>query len=174
MTEIEVPIEKVQEDLHHHAQHHGTDRLVSGGALLSAFLAVFAAISALMAGRYANEAMMEQIQSSDQWAHYQAKGIKLAISDLKADLTKNETAQQKTDSYKKEQEEIKAEAETKEAESRVHLHQHETLATAVTFFQIAIAMTAISVLTRKKSFLFFALGLGVFGLFWMIKTFLPF
>lgn len=174
MTEIEVPIEKVQEDLHHHAHQHGSEKLVSRGALLSAFLAVFAAISALMAGKYANESMMEQIQSSDHWAHYQAKGIKLAIHELKADLTKSDGSLQKIDSYKKEQEEIKAEAEQKEAESRAHLHQHETLATAVTFFQIAIAMTAISVLTRKKTFLLFASGLGVVGLFWTIKTFLPF
>ena len=174
MEEIEVPIEKVQEDIHHHLHHSdgGNNALMSQGALLSAFLAVFAAISALLAGHYANEAMVEQIQSSDHWAYYQAKGIKRAISDLRAELTKSDAAQEKVESYKAEQEEIKLKAEEKEKESKFHLHRHESLAMSVTFFQVAIAMTAISVLTKKRRFLLFASGLGLIGLLWMLKTLL--
>jgi Domain of unknown function (DUF4337) len=36
----------------------------------------------------------------------------------------------------------------------------------VTFFQIAIALTAIAVLTRKRRFLMLAASLGVFGVVW--------
>ncbi len=171
MTEIEVPLEKVQDDLHHHAHHNPSDSLVNRGALLSAFLAVFAAISALMAGHYANESMIEQIQSSDHWAHYQAKGIKLAIQDFRNELTHNQISQQKIEAYQKEQEEIRQQAEEKETESKIHLHEHETLATSVTLFQIAIALTAIAVLTRKKTFLIFATLLGVAGLAWSSTIF---
>ena len=171
-----MPLEKVQEDMHHqlHGAHGASSQLMNRGALLSAVLAVLAAISALMAGHDANEAMLAQIQSSDHWAYYQAKGIKLAISQLRIDLSHDhdaaEKAAEKAAEYKREQEEIKREAELKDQESKGHLHRHESLATAVTFFQVAIAMTAIAVLTRKRRFLVFASGLGGVGLVWMLKS----
>ena len=175
MEEIEVPLESVQEDIHHHAlhgdgEHHGPS-FVSKGALLSAIFAVLAAISSLYAGHYSNEAMILQIQSSDHWSFFQAKGIKAAVADLKAELTHDEKAKEKFADYKKEQEEIKKEATEKENESKHLLHKHEGLATTVTFFQVAIAMIAIAVLTKKKHFLNVSIGLGLIGIFWMIKTF---
>ena len=178
MSEIEVPIEKIQEDIHHAALHgdHAApgpmQSMMNRAALLSAFLAVFAAISALFAGHLANEAMIEQIQSSDHWAHYQAKGIKLAITELRNETNPSEALQSKVEAYKKDQEEIRVEADKKEAESREHLHRHESLAASVTLFQIAIALTAISVLTRKKTFLAGAGLLGLAGLLWMLKSFM--
>src|SRR5579872_2700705 len=57
-------------------------------ALSTAILAVFAAIAALRAGGTANEALILkteatrlQAEASDQWNYYQAKGIKLAVSE---------------------------------------------------------------------------------------------
>ncbi len=178
MVEIEVPIEKVQEDIHHaatHGQHSSQDsnRLMMAGALISAILAVFAAISALKAGHFANEAMILQIQSSDQWSFYQAKGIKASITELKvateSDSKKRELFAEKLNKYKEEQEEIKKEAELKHHESEHLLARHEKLAMAVTFFQIAIAMTAISVLTRKTPFLFISGALVVMGVLGLIQ-----
>ena len=164
MTEIEVPLEQVQENIHHHALHD-KDTTVSRGAILSAFMAVFAAVAALFAGHYANEALIEQIQSSDAWGYYQAKGIKASIAELK-DMP------QKVEEYKKEQVEIKKGAEEKAAESVHHLHRHESLATAVTLFQVSIAMIAIAILSNRKHFLTMALALSFFGLFWFIRGFL--
>ena len=177
MVEIEVPIEKVQEDIHHAAIHGGshqdTNRLMMAGALISAILAVFAAISALKAGHFANEAMILQIQSSDQWSFYQAKGIKASITELKisteANTERRDQFSEKLVKYKEEQEEIKKEAEIKHHESEELLKRHEKLAMAVTFFQIAIAMTAISVLTKKTPFLFISGGLGVMGILGLIQ-----
>ena len=162
--EIEVPLEQVQEDIHHHAMHE-RNSTVSRGAILSAFLAVLAAISALFAGHYANEALIEQIQSSNQWSFYQAKGIKASIAELKDQPAKVED-------YKKEQVEIKKEAEEKTTESIHHLHQHENLATAVTLFQVSIAMIAIAILSNRKHFLTLALVLSFFGMFWFMRGFL--
>ena len=59
-----------------------------GVALTAALLAVLAAITALMAEHHANEAMMLQIQSSDQWNFYQAKSIKASLLTTKAELLK--------------------------------------------------------------------------------------
>lgn len=165
MEEIEVPLEKVQEDIHHHAEHGGGASFISRGALLSALLAVLAAISALMSGHYANDAMLEQIHASDSWSYYQAKGIKASLAELKSDDAK-------VAEYKKQQEEIKQEAEKKQHESEHHLKVHETLSGAVTLFQVAIALTAIAVLTRKKHFVSIAAILGVFGLALMLFAFI--
>lgn len=161
MEEIEVPLEKVQEDIHHHAEHGSGVSFMSRGALLSALLAVLAAISALMSGHYANDAMLEQIHASDSWAYYQAKGIKASLAELKSDDAK-------VADYKKQQEEIKQEAEKKQHESEHHLKVHEILSGAVTLFQVAIALTAIAVLTRRKHFVSIAAGLGAMGLVLML------
>ena len=166
MSEIEVPIDKVQEDIHHLIQHGGQNPMMNWAAMLSAFLAVAAAISALFAGHYANEAMIEQIQSSDHWSYYQAKGIKLAIAEFRNQGEDSDKLKEKIAGYKKDQEEIKAEADQKEAESREHLLRHEKLAASVTFFQVAIALTAIAVLTRKRTFLLGAGLLGILGVLW--------
>jgi hypothetical protein len=173
MDEIEVPLEKVQEDIQHTLEHHEGHKpgMMNMAAVLSALLAVAAAVSALFAGHYANDAMIEQIQAGDHWAYYQAKGIKLALAESRALDHDSAALQAKIEKYKSDQDEIKALAEEKVGESEVHLKRHEKLAAAVTFFQVAIALTAIAVLTRKRRFLFVASGLGVVGLFWTAFSF---
>src|SRR5258708_2895890 len=138
MDETEVPIDKVQEDIHHLAMHGENSRMNNLAALLSAFLAVAAAVSALLAGHYSNDAMIEQIQSSDQWSLYQAKGIKLAIVEMREESESSGKTIGKIEKYKKDQNEIKAKAVEKENESKFHLKRHESLAASVTFFQVAI------------------------------------
>ncbi len=172
MEEIEVPIEKLQEDMHHQIEHsHDSTGFMMKGALLSAILAVFAAISALMAGHYSNEALVEQLSASDSWAYYQAKGIKSSITEIKMMVSPKdaESLKEKMGEYKQQQEEIKKEAEEKQAESRHHLTKHQALASAVTFFQIAIALTAISVLTKKRRFMSISMVLGIIGAMMMAR-----
>ena len=60
-------------------------------ALSTAILAAFAAIAALKAGATVNEALLLktestrlQAQASDQWAYYQAKGLKAAVQEATA------------------------------------------------------------------------------------------
>jgi hypothetical protein len=175
MDEIEVPLEKVQEDIleHVHGHGHGEHKpsMMNFAAILSALLAVAAAVSALFAGHFANDAMIEQIQAGDHWAYYQAKGIKLALAESRALDHDSSELQAKISKYKSDQDEIKSLAEEKVAESEGHLRRHEKLAAAVTFFQVAIALTAIAVLTRKRRFLFVASGLGAIGLAWSAFSF---
>lgn len=169
MEEIEVPLEQSQEHIHEHAHNEGG--WIAKVALSTALIAVIAAISALMAGHHSNEALISQIQSSDAWSHYQSKSIKATILSAKNDLlaemgkpSKKEDID-KSSEYKKEQEEISENAKEKSKESEFHLRSHVTLAKAVTFFQISIAISAIAVLTRKKRFWYVSLcfaGLGIF------------
>src|SRR6202030_520973 len=85
MEEAEVPLEDLQEHVHHAAEH-SSERWISWVALSTAILAVFAAIAGLLSGKHANEAMMSQIEASDQWNYYQAKSIKASVLDAKMSL----------------------------------------------------------------------------------------
>ena len=89
MEEPEVPIDEVREHLEHHA-HEEKNSFVSSVALSTAIIAAFAAITSLLAGGHANEAMMSQIQSSDQWAFFQAKSIKAAVLSTKIALLESQ------------------------------------------------------------------------------------
>jgi hypothetical protein len=174
VEEIEVPIDKIQEDLQHEAAH-SRDRLLSFGAVLSAILATFAAIASLSAGHHSNEALIEQILASNSWSHYQAKGIKASVLQLRADTAKGQSAeetQKKLSEYKDEQQEISKTAKEHEDASVFHLNVHQTHAFSVTFFQVAIAMTAIAVLVKKRALMLFSGAFSLVGLFFLIKGFL--
>ncbi len=177
MEEIEVPLEQAQEHIHH-AAHEAKENWISKVALISALVAVVAAIAALLAGHHSNEAMITQIKASDSWSFYQAKGVKASVLQTKIQIiselgkptsTKDE---EKLNDYKKEQDEISEKAKEFEHESEHHLKIHETMARSVTLFQVAIAISAITVLTRRKKFLFVSLGFSLVGLVIFIQALL--
>src|SRR5206468_5707221 len=103
MEEAEVPLEHLHEHVKETAEHTGVT-WISWVALSTAILAVLAAIAGLLSGEHANEAMMNQIESSDQWNYYQAKSIKASVLDAKMSLTgtPNESDQSKLQRYEKE------------------------------------------------------------------------
>jgi hypothetical protein len=164
MEEPEVPLEHLHEHVKESAEHTGK-AWISWVALSTAILAVLAAIASLLSGEYANEAMMNQVEVSDQWSYYQAKSIKAAVVDVKMALSgaPNESDQSKVARYEKEQEEIKSEAERTQAAAKSYFHKHQVFARGVTMFQIAIAIAAISALTRKRSFWVVSLVFGALG-----------
>lgn len=164
MEEAEVPLEHLQEQTHHSAEH-SSEAWISWVALSTAILAVLAAIAGLLSGMHANEAMMSQIESADKWAYYQAKGIKAAVLDAKMSLSgaANEEDRAKAERYQEEQKEIQNEANEKQAEAKSNFHQHEIFARSVTMFQIAIAVAAISALTKKRAFWVVGLVFGIAG-----------
>jgi len=163
MEDIEVPTEHLHEEINEHAKEGKRWSLYL--AISTAFMAVLAAIAGLMAGHYSNEALIEQIKASDQWAYYQAKGIKAeiaAFSPLKdsALIIK----------YKTEQKSIKEIAEDFQKESQVLLDKHVILARAVTMFQIAIAISAISILTGRRWLWYFAILIALAGIVFFISS----
>jgi hypothetical protein len=164
VEEAEVPLEGLHEEIHHRAEHSG-ESWISWVALSTAILAVLAAISGLLSGKHANEAMMSQIEASDQWNYYQAKSIKASVLDAKMSLATapDEKDRAKAARYEEEQSEIKSEAEHKEKDAKTNFHQHEVFARGVTMFQIAIAIAAISALTKKRRFWIVSLLFGLAG-----------
>jgi multidrug efflux pump subunit AcrA (membrane-fusion protein) len=169
MEEAEIPLEHLHEEIQHHAEHGGAS-WISGVALSTAILAVLAAIAGLLSGMHANEAMMSQIQASDQWGYYQAKSIKAAILEAKTTLASEQTAKdkEKATQYQEEQAEIKQEAEQKQGEAKGNFHRHEIFARSVTMFQIAIAIAAISALTRKRRYWFVSMLFGAAGVVFLV------
>lgn len=164
MEETEVPLEQLHEEIHHRAEH-ATERWIAWVALSTAILAVLAAIAGLLSGSRANEAMMSQIESSDEWAFYQAKGIKAAVLEAKMSMTgaASEVEEEKAAKYAEEQSEIQKEAQEKQAEAKRDFHQHEVFARAVTMFQIAIATAAISALTKRWRYWIVSMIIGGAG-----------
>ncbi|MBC7421509.1 MAG: DUF4337 domain-containing protein [Bdellovibrio sp.] len=174
MEEIEVPLESTQESINE-AAHHAKESWISKTALFSAIVAVIAALASLLAGHHSNEAMISQIKASDSWSYYQAKGVKAAILENKmqvlASLGKSHQGdQEKLDQYKQQQEEISEKSEELQKESEHHLKIHEILARAVTLFQVAIAITAITVLTRRKRFMLVSFGFSLIAVIFFIQA----
>jgi hypothetical protein len=170
MEDPEVPLEASQEHIQHHAEEHGGERpWVLGVALSSAIFAALAAVASLQAGHHVNEALISQLQASDAWAYFQADGIKADVLAEKTAvlgaLGKPVSADdgQKAAKYKSQKEEAQKDARKLEAERAAHLEHHVTLATAVTMFQVSIAVAAISVLTGRRLFWWVSLVFGAIG-----------
>jgi hypothetical protein len=160
MEEMEIPTEHLQEAIHEKAEEQ-KEKWVLLVALSTACMAVLAAIAGLLGGHHVNEALIDQIKASDQWAFYQSKSIKSEIASSTAKILEALPGKKIGDSssldnkeavarYEKEKAEIKATAEEHQKSSEDHLTKHVTLSKAVTIFQIAIAISAIAILTRKK------------------------
>ncbi len=170
MEEIEVPTEHLHEAIEEEVEalekkekqeeRRGSMYI----AISTALMAVFAAMASLFAGHHSDEAMIDQIQASDKWSYYQAKGIKAEIMTLSNQPGKDSAIAH----YQQEQAQSKAEADEKTKSSEQHLETHKTLAKAVTMFQIAIAISAIAILTKRKPLWYVSLGLSAFGLFFFI------
>src|SRR6266436_5241904 len=83
----EIDTDKLHETIHEQLEREG-GALLRKIALTTALLAALAAIAALGAGATVNEALVLkteaarlQSEASNQWAYYQAKGIKAAVQE---------------------------------------------------------------------------------------------
>lgn len=165
MEEIEIPTEHLHETIKEKAEELlGKDesKLSMYIAICTALMAVIAAIAGLLAGHYSNEALIDQIKSSDRWSFYQAKSIKAEIHILQPAVAG--VVHKSGEQIKKEEEEIKIQAEQFEKSSEIKLDKHSWLAKAVTFFQIAIAISAISILSKKTILWYVGILLALVGL----------
>jgi len=163
-------------ELEHAAQHgsHG-DSHAGGIAVVTAIIATVGAMFAYMggatqanAGLYKNNAAIKKTEASNQWNYYQAKSSKQNLSELAIELapeSKRAFYTEEINRYKKEKADIKKDAEKLEAESKEwdkksddEMHQHHRWAQATTALQIAIALAAIALLTKRRW-----LEYGVYG-----------
>jgi hypothetical protein len=176
----EVPTETLTEEIREKFEHEG-GALLKRIALSTALFAALAAIAALKAGATVNKALVLkteaarlQAEASDQWAYYQAKGIKAATAEAARTswlaIAKEPPAEyaEKQKRYGEEQKEIEKKAREKEKErdekSREAdelLHHHHGYANSVALFQVSIALGAVAALTKNRPIWAGSLLLGV-------------
>ena len=195
--EIEVPLEHAHEHIEKaheenlKGEEHTREDWTRFIAVITALLAVVAAIGALRSGLLVNEALLaknseisHRTQATDQWNYYQAKGIKAIIYATNSQLLPTGSAaliknQAEVARYAKQQEEIKAKAEglEKKAEeedkaSERDMDKHHIFAFSVSLCQVSIALSAVAALTRRRRVWFFGLAAGILGTVALIGGFL--
>lgn len=187
----EIETEKLGEAIHGEMEKEGGGFLKQI-ALSTAVLAAFAAVAALQAGSTVNEALVLkteatrlQAQASDQWAYYQAKGVKAAVQEATratweaaGKVVPQKTLQQ-ISKYSEEQIEIMKAAQEKErerdeksSEADALLHHHHRFANTVALFQVSIALGALAALTRSRPLWWSSMILGVTGIGLFLFAFL--
>jgi len=163
-----------------HAAHKDPGGMASQLAVITAILATVGALFAYMggatqanAGLHKNDAAIKKTEASNQWNYYQSKSSKQNLSELALELAPEARKTFYADEikrYKTEKAEIKLAAEKLEAESKAwddrsaeQLHQHHRWAQATTALQVAIAMAAIALLTKKQWLEKLVLGMSAVG-----------
>ena len=150
-----------------HAAQHEPKGIAGQLAVITAILATVGAMFSYMggatqadAGLFKNDAAIKKTEASNQWNYYQSKSSKQNLSELALELAPDARKtfyQDEVKRYKTEKGEIKLAAEKLESQSKAfddksaeQMHQHHRWAQATTALQIAIAMAAIALLTRRK------------------------
>ncbi len=153
--------------LEHAAEHGLTDRFSGRIAVTTAILATVGALFSYQGGATQasaqlakNDAAIRKTEAANQWNYYQAKSNKQNLSELAAVLVpaeRQENYRSEVTRYKGEKADIQKAAEKLEAASKAFdarsealMHEHHRWAQATTFLQIAIALSAIALLTRRN------------------------
>jgi hypothetical protein len=160
--EVRGPHEEQMEE----AAHREPKGMAGQLAVITALLATVGAMFSYMAGNtqadaalLKNDAAIRKTEASDQWNYYQAKGNKQNLSALAAELVpapRKSFFEAEVKRYDADKAAIKLQAEKLEKESaefdarsEAQMHLHHRWAQATTVLQIAIAMAAIALLTKK-------------------------
>ena len=163
-----------------HAAQHGGDSMTNQIAMFTAIIATVGAIFSYMggatqanAGLYKNNAAIKKTEASNQWNYFQSKSTKQSLAELARDLApedKKATYQAKVERYDKEKNEIKVVADKLEADAKQwdeqsdeQMHLHHRWAQSTTALQVAIALAAIALLTKKRWLQYGMFGVAGFG-----------
>ncbi len=163
-----------------HVAQHGSDGFAGQLAVATAILATIGAMFGYMggatqanAGLFKNNAAIKKTEAANQWNYYQAKSGKQNLAELALVLVGDDKKPQydkEIARYKGEKAEIKVAADKLEAEAKdwdmrsdQQIHQHHRWAQATTALQVAIAMAAIALLTKKRWFAGVTLTAGAIG-----------
>ena len=184
MPEVELPNPEELEE----AKSHTFTRRV---ALTTALFAVLLAITSLGGSNAMKEMLLSQQQASDQWAFYQAKAMRehyyrgqkmrLELDLLEKDTLKPEIKKRYEDLLKKmsaeearynaEKKEIQKEARHLEHERDVNRNKDPYFDYAEVLLQIAIAMSAITILAHSRRVFIFAMVAAALGTLLAINGF---
>ncbi|MFZ2446873.1 MAG: DUF4337 domain-containing protein [Syntrophobacteraceae bacterium] len=164
-------------------------------ALATVILAVCATLSTFKGGSYSTRSVLSQSQAANQWAYYQSKSIKGYLYEIQKEALETDLQQtgaslspevlqemkSKLDSYTKriarydaEKAEIMKDAKKFE-EVRDDAQRHSQIfGIAVIFLQIAILLSSIAALLKKKIIWFLGLAVGTAGVVYFANGFFLF
>lgn len=164
-------------------------------ALTTVILAVCATLSTFKGAGYSTLAVLSQTQAANQWAYYQAKSIKGYLYEIQKEALELEYKKEKAkatgiiaDEYEKkielytrklkkydeEKAVISTEAKTMES-IRDDAQKHtQIFGMAVIFLQIAILLSSIAALMKKKPVWVIGISAGTVGLVYFANGFLLF
>lgn len=164
-------------------------------ALTTVIFAVCATLSTFKGGGHSTRAVLSQTMASNQWAYYQSKSIKSYLYGLqkeklelelmglgrKAPIAIRNEYEQKIAGYDEnikryESEKSKIEADAKALEKKrddAQNHQ-QAFGVAVIFLQIAILLSSVSALLKKKPLWLISLLAGTAGLVYFANGFFLF
>jgi hypothetical protein len=161
-------------------------------AATTTLLAVCAAISSLKGGSYSTKIQILTTQESNKWSYFQAKSIKQHTCEIERDLllvqqttatdaavktlvaAKLKEVEDNIARYDKEKAGIQEEAKQL-SKDQVELKGHGgNFGQAVMFFQIAIMLSSVGALMKKKFSWILGLATGAFGLVYFVNGFVQF
>ncbi len=164
-------------------------------ALMTVILAVCATLSTFKGGGFSTRSVLSQSKASNQWAYFQAKSIKgylyeLQKEKLELELTgmgskipkslveeygkRIEFYSKNIKRYNEEKAEIQGEAKKFEAINEDAQKHAQIFGIAIIFLQIAILLSSIAALMKKKMVWILGLIAGVFGLIYFANGFFLF
>jgi hypothetical protein len=166
-------------------------------ALTTVILAVCATLSTFKGGSFSTRSVLSQTQAANQWAYYQAKGIKSYLYEIQKEKLELELvehqevsglashvleSQKKTiatyadriSKYNTEKAAIEKEAKRLEA-IRDDAQKHaQVFGIAVIFLQIAILLSSVAALMKKKPVWYLGVLMGIIGIVYFADGFLLF
>lgn len=164
-------------------------------ALTTVILAVCATLSTFKGGGYSTRSVMSQTQASDQWAYFQSKSIKSYIYEMQRDKLELELKaggskmskdaaleyEKRIDDYGKkiakydvEKAAIQVEAKRFESVRNDAQRHSQIFGIAVIYLQIAILLSSIAALIKKKALWILGVAVGGVGAVYFANGFLLF
>jgi hypothetical protein len=145
-------------------------------SLTMAVVAVLVATISLLGHRAHTEEILLQNKTTDEWAYYQAKNLRLnnlqALDDVMGALEgKNEKAEQvqkrfegDIEKYSEEKKEIQDKAHELEAELGHETQRANRFDLAEVFLEISLVVTSITLLTGRKHYWMLGMALAAAGI----------
>jgi hypothetical protein len=167
-------------------------RLTRAVTVFTSFFALLAAFSGLMGSRCTtrgivakNDAILAQNAVVDEWIYFQAKNIRSDIGELALALVKNPEAQKKNKdrlkSFGERKEQISSDAKAFQAErdnlnrrSAAYLDVSRYFASALILLQVALILTPLTLLVRKRQLLNVGSVIGLLGIGYLFVAIVQF
>jgi hypothetical protein len=164
-------------ELQENAEHGRENPSLAPISVTMAILAVCVAVVSLLGHRSHTEELLLQNRATDQWAYYQAKNIRRHNYEMGVDLLSmvefkdkaqadkvREKYQKEAERYTKEQSEIEGQAKDLEKESALAQRKSNRFDLGEVFLEIALVISSLSLLSRKRFYWFLGIVSGFAGL----------